>query len=70
MSSEKRPCCHPASAHDWQPLPGNGSYMTCAKCGRLASYQLGGRISNRGRIKLYNNPEIEQDIRAKAAKYA
>lgn len=69
MSENKRPCCRPAAAHDWQPLPGDGNYLTCTKCGRLAGYQRGGRRGNRGRIKLYNYPEIEQMIRDKAAKY-
>jgi hypothetical protein len=67
MSQSKRPCCRPASAHQWEPLPGDGNYVTCAKCGRLAGYQRGGRYSARGQIKLYNYPEIEQSIRERAA---
>lgn len=70
MTPAKRPCCRPATAHDWQPLPGDANYVTCTRCGRLASYQRGGRLGNRGRVRLYNYPEIEQIIRDRAASYA
>jgi hypothetical protein len=63
MTDPKRPCCRPASAHYWQPLPGNAEFLSCAKCGRLANYQRGGRLGNRGRIRLYNYPEMEASIR-------
>ncbi len=63
-----RPCCRPAAAHDWQPLAGDANYVTCQHCGRLAGFQRGGFAARRGRIKLYNYPEIEQQIRDRAAR--
>lgn len=54
----RRPCCRPAASHDWQAMA-DANYVTCAKCGRLGSYQRGGRIGNRGRIKLWSYPEME-----------
>jgi hypothetical protein len=64
----KRPCCRPAASHAWKPLPGDGNYVTCSKCGRLAGYQRGGLLARRGRLKLFNYPEIEESIRERAAK--
>lgn len=62
-----RPICRPASSHDWQPLPGDANFLTCPKCGRLARRQTGGRLCNRGRVQVYNYPEIEDGIRRRAA---
>jgi hypothetical protein len=63
----KRPCCRPAAAHDWQPLSGRPGFFVCAKCDRLANGQGGGFARNRGRLRLYNYPEMEKMIRERAA---
>lgn len=64
MTPTRRPCCRPSTAHDWQPL--YRDYLSCSKCGRLASRQRGGSLGWRGRVRLYNWPEIEEMIRPKA----
>lgn len=66
--STRRPCCRPSSAHDWRPLVNDPNHLTCTRCGRLAGFQRGGRLGSRGRLKIFNYPEIEAMIRERAAK--
>lgn len=66
----RRPTCRPKSSHDWQQLPGNAKFAVCTKCDRLATRQTGGRLANRGRIKVFNYPEMEAMIRRRATESA
>lgn len=60
--------CRPAETHDWQPLPGDANYVSCTRCGRLDGFQRGGLLGNQGRLRMYNYPEIEAQIRERAAR--